>query len=118
MVGRARELDVLRGTWERATGESVPHLVTVSAPPGSARRVSHRSSRWPWRRRAAAPSRDARSRTARAARTSRSRRRSSSSAGSSRATRRRSGVRSSASGSTPSYPSAWTPRRSPGTWRS
>jgi predicted ATPase len=34
MVGRARELDVLRGTWERATGESVPHLVTVLGPAG------------------------------------------------------------------------------------
>ena len=34
MVGRARELDVLRGTWERATGECVPHLVTVLGPAG------------------------------------------------------------------------------------
>jgi class 3 adenylate cyclase len=34
MVGRARELDVLRGTWERATGEPVPHLVTVLGPAG------------------------------------------------------------------------------------
>ena len=34
LVGRARELDVLRGTWERVAGESVPHLVTVLGPAG------------------------------------------------------------------------------------
>src|ERR1051325_11263790 len=34
LVGRARELEVLRGTWERAAAESVPHLVTVLGPAG------------------------------------------------------------------------------------
>ena len=34
LVGRARELEVLRGTWERVAGESVPHLVTVLGPAG------------------------------------------------------------------------------------
>jgi class 3 adenylate cyclase len=34
LVGRARELDVLRGTWERVAGEAVPHLVTVLGPAG------------------------------------------------------------------------------------
>jgi class 3 adenylate cyclase len=34
LVGRSRELDVLRGTWERVAGESVPHLVTVLGPAG------------------------------------------------------------------------------------
>ena len=39
LVGRARELEVLRGIWERVSGERVPHLVTVIGPPGSARRA-------------------------------------------------------------------------------
>src|SRR5205814_2840642 len=34
LVGRARELDVLRGIWERVAGETVPHLVTVLGPAG------------------------------------------------------------------------------------
>ncbi len=34
LVGRGRELDVLRGIWERVAGESVPHLVTVLGPAG------------------------------------------------------------------------------------
>jgi class 3 adenylate cyclase len=34
LVGRARELEVLRGTWERVAAESVPHLVTVLGPAG------------------------------------------------------------------------------------
>ncbi|HYX76491.1 MAG TPA: AAA family ATPase [Gaiellaceae bacterium] len=34
LVGRARELEVLRGIWERVAGESVPHLVTVLGPAG------------------------------------------------------------------------------------
>ena len=34
LVGRARELEVLRGIWERVAGETVPHLVTVLGPAG------------------------------------------------------------------------------------
>jgi class 3 adenylate cyclase len=34
LVGRGRELEVLRGTWERVAGESVPHLVTVLGAAG------------------------------------------------------------------------------------
>jgi class 3 adenylate cyclase len=34
IVGRGRELEVLRGIWERVAGESVPHLVTVLGPAG------------------------------------------------------------------------------------
>jgi class 3 adenylate cyclase len=34
LVGRARELDVLRGIWERVAGERVPHLVSVLGPAG------------------------------------------------------------------------------------
>ena len=34
LVGRARELDVLRGIWEQVSGERVPHLVTVIGPAG------------------------------------------------------------------------------------
>jgi class 3 adenylate cyclase/tetratricopeptide (TPR) repeat protein len=34
LVGRSRELDVLRGIWERVSGASVPHLVTVLGPAG------------------------------------------------------------------------------------
>src|SRR3954467_15722094 len=34
LVGRARELEVLRGIWERVSRESVPHLVTVFGPAG------------------------------------------------------------------------------------
>jgi class 3 adenylate cyclase len=34
LVGRGRELEVLRGTWERVSAESVPHLVTVLGPAG------------------------------------------------------------------------------------
>lgn len=34
LVGRTRELDLLRGIWERVAGESVPHLVTVLGPAG------------------------------------------------------------------------------------
>jgi class 3 adenylate cyclase len=34
LVGRARELEVLRGIWERVSGEGVPHLVTVIGPAG------------------------------------------------------------------------------------
>jgi class 3 adenylate cyclase/tetratricopeptide (TPR) repeat protein len=34
LVGRAHELDVLRGTWERVAGASAPHLVTVLGPAG------------------------------------------------------------------------------------
>jgi hypothetical protein len=33
-VGRARELGVLRGIWERVAAGSVPHLVTVLGPAG------------------------------------------------------------------------------------
>jgi class 3 adenylate cyclase len=34
LVGRTRELEVLRGIWERVAGGSVPHLVTVLGPAG------------------------------------------------------------------------------------
>jgi class 3 adenylate cyclase len=34
MVGRKRELDVLKGVWERVAGERRPHLVTVFGPAG------------------------------------------------------------------------------------
>jgi class 3 adenylate cyclase/tetratricopeptide (TPR) repeat protein len=34
LVGRGRELEVLRGVWERVSGGSVPHLVTVLGPAG------------------------------------------------------------------------------------
>jgi len=34
LVGRSRELEALRGIWERVSGESVPHLVTVLGPAG------------------------------------------------------------------------------------
>jgi predicted ATPase len=34
LVGRNRELEVLRGVWERVAGEAVPHLVTVLGPAG------------------------------------------------------------------------------------
>ncbi len=34
LVGRSRELDVLRGMWERVAGERVPYLVTVLGPAG------------------------------------------------------------------------------------
>jgi class 3 adenylate cyclase/tetratricopeptide (TPR) repeat protein len=34
LVGRARELEVLRGIWERVAGEAVPHLVTVLGTAG------------------------------------------------------------------------------------
>ncbi len=34
LVGRGRELDVLRGIWERVANERTPHLVTVLGPPG------------------------------------------------------------------------------------
>jgi class 3 adenylate cyclase len=34
LVGRSRELEVLRGIWERVAGERVPHLVTVLGPAG------------------------------------------------------------------------------------
>src|SRR5256884_8106935 len=34
LVGRARELEVLRGIWERVAGERVPHLITVLGPAG------------------------------------------------------------------------------------
>src|ERR671931_107101 len=34
LVGRTRELEVLRGTWERVAAGSVPHLVTVLGPAG------------------------------------------------------------------------------------
>src|SRR5438067_1317896 len=34
LVGRARELEVLRGIWELVAGETVPHLVTVLGPAG------------------------------------------------------------------------------------
>jgi len=34
IVGRARELEVLRGIWERVSAERVPHLVTVLGPAG------------------------------------------------------------------------------------
>jgi len=33
-VGRAHELDVLRGIWERVAGERAPHLVTILGPAG------------------------------------------------------------------------------------
>src|ERR687887_569147 len=42
LVGRARELEVLRGTWERVAAESVPHLVTVLGPAGIGKtRLAH-----------------------------------------------------------------------------
>ena len=34
LVGRSRELEVLRGIWERVAAERVPHLVTVFGPAG------------------------------------------------------------------------------------
>src|SRR3954447_18972727 len=34
LVGRTRELEVLRGIWEQVCGERVPHLVTVLGPAG------------------------------------------------------------------------------------
>jgi class 3 adenylate cyclase len=34
LVGRARELEVLRGIWDRVAGESVPHLITMVGPAG------------------------------------------------------------------------------------
>ncbi|MBA2461984.1 MAG: AAA family ATPase [Actinobacteria bacterium] len=34
MVGRQREVDLLRGTWERVVGERRAHLVTIFGPPG------------------------------------------------------------------------------------
>lgn len=34
IIGRDGELGVLRGIWERVTGERRPHLVTVLGPPG------------------------------------------------------------------------------------
>jgi hypothetical protein len=34
LVGRGRELEVLRGIWERVAAESVPYLVTVVGPAG------------------------------------------------------------------------------------
>jgi class 3 adenylate cyclase len=34
LVGRARELEVLRRTWERAAEERTPHLVTILGPAG------------------------------------------------------------------------------------
>jgi class 3 adenylate cyclase len=34
LVGRERELEVLRGVWERVAGERVPHLVTIFGPAG------------------------------------------------------------------------------------
>src|SRR2546430_11255158 len=34
LVGRDRELEVLRGVWERVAGERVPHLVTIFGPAG------------------------------------------------------------------------------------
>ena len=34
LVGRERELEVLRGTWERVVGDARPHLVTIFGPPG------------------------------------------------------------------------------------
>ena len=34
LVGRGRELDLLRGIWERVAGERVPYLVTVFGPAG------------------------------------------------------------------------------------
>jgi class 3 adenylate cyclase len=34
MVGRERELDLLRGTWERVVGERRAHLVTIFGSPG------------------------------------------------------------------------------------
>jgi class 3 adenylate cyclase len=34
MVGRQRELDLLRGTWERVVGERRAYLVTIFGPPG------------------------------------------------------------------------------------
>ena len=34
LVGRSRELEVLRGVWERVAGERVPHLVTVFGAAG------------------------------------------------------------------------------------
>ncbi len=34
LVGRGRELEVLRGIWERVAAESVPYLVTVLGPAG------------------------------------------------------------------------------------
>ena len=34
LVGRSRELELLRGIWDRVSGERVPHLVTVIGPAG------------------------------------------------------------------------------------
>jgi class 3 adenylate cyclase len=34
LVGRGHEIEVLRGTWERAVAERTPHLVTVIGPAG------------------------------------------------------------------------------------
>jgi class 3 adenylate cyclase/tetratricopeptide (TPR) repeat protein len=34
LVGRGREIELMRSVWERATGERRPHLVTVLGPPG------------------------------------------------------------------------------------
>ena len=34
LVGRTRELELLRGIWARVSGERVPHLVTVLGPAG------------------------------------------------------------------------------------
>jgi class 3 adenylate cyclase/tetratricopeptide (TPR) repeat protein len=34
LVGRSRELDLIRSHWERAVGERRPHLVTLLGPPG------------------------------------------------------------------------------------
>jgi class 3 adenylate cyclase len=34
LVGRERELEMLRGIWDRVSGERVPHLVTVIGPAG------------------------------------------------------------------------------------
>ena len=42
LVGRRRELDVLRGIWERVSGAAVPHLVTVLGPAGIGKtRLAH-----------------------------------------------------------------------------
>src|ERR687887_111589 len=42
LVGRTRELEVLRGTWERVAAESVPHLITVLGPAGIGKtRLAH-----------------------------------------------------------------------------
>ena len=34
MIGRDRELAVLRQMWERVVSDKRPHLVTILAPPG------------------------------------------------------------------------------------